>query len=268
MEQAISPRCFVSFFEPVALLDNVGPKSSPKLIGSLVPYLEAWRCHISYGTTARLRGLTGPLVQQLLDNRLSIACILQRAIMEHAGRAAFALCRLTNCSKTDRWDQLRELIPKTLFGTCMTNIEDTVLEDLSEKSAQRSIKPGDYINALEQFAGTREASGKSFFNGTYALVCDLTHASQRANQPFCRVLESGNDGWRLEYAWEEEYRTDAIEGALRSTMRCLQAGYAASAMLLTWTFHESGDRVFGTGPSEDELKWIWRNLLDPGLVWG
>jgi hypothetical protein len=188
--------------------------------------------------------------------------------MEHAGRAAFALCRLTECSKSDSWDELRVLIPKTLFGTSMTDLEGTVFEDLAERPAQRSIKPGDLIKALEQFAGTQETSGKCFFTGVYALLCDLTHASQRANQPFCRVLESADDGWRLEYAWEEECRQDAIEGALRSTVRCLQAGYAASAMLLAWTFDQSGDRLSGTPPSKDELRWIWQNLLDPRMVFG
>jgi hypothetical protein len=267
IENAISPKCFDSFFEPVAFLRSSEPKSATSLVGRLAPYLDAWRCHISYGTTARLRGLTLPLLQQLFDRRLSIASILQRAVMEHAGRAAFALCRLTDCSKTSEWDELRDLIPKTLFGTCMTALDGTVFEDLAEPLAQRPLKPGDYINALERFAGTQENGGKSFFNGIYALLCELTHPSQRANQPFCQVLETRSDGWRLEYAWEEECKTDAIEGALRSTMRCLQAGYAASAMLLTWTFEESGDGVLATEPGDSELKWIWQNLLDPGLVW-
>jgi hypothetical protein len=125
IEDAIPPQCFTTFFEPVAHLANA--ESSPRLIGELAPYLDAWTCHIAYGTTARLRGLTGPFLQQLLEKRLSVACILQRAIMEHAGRAAFALCRLTECSKNDSWDELRVLIPKTLFGTSLTDVDGTEL---------------------------------------------------------------------------------------------------------------------------------------------
>jgi hypothetical protein len=81
-------------------------------------------------------------------------------------------------------------------------------------------------------------------------------------------LASSEEGWNLEYAWEEQSAPDAIEGALKSTARCIQAGYAASAMLLAWTFEESGNRVIGTAPGEPQLRWIWQNLLDPSLVFG
>ena len=148
MEAAISSGPFAPFFEPVALLDDLGPKTSPKLLGPLAPYLEAWTCHIAYGTTARVRGLSGAVLRQLLENRLSIASILQRTIMEHAGRAAFGVCRVTDCSRNKKWDEMRGLIPKTLFGTSMTALDDTLFEDFADWSAQRPVKPGDFINAL------------------------------------------------------------------------------------------------------------------------
>jgi hypothetical protein len=268
IEGAISAGCFTSFFEPVAIVGNSVPKNAQELRGQLVPHLESWSCHIAYGTITRLRGLSRVFMQQLLEDQLSIASVLQRAIIEHAGRAAYAVCRVTECRSNDKWDEMRTLIPKSLFGAAMTDIGGSVLEDFAELLAQRSVRPSDFVEALEKFAGTRDSSGKSFFKGLYALLCDLTHGSQRANQPFCRVLESSDEGWSLEYAWDEHPSAEAVEGTLRTTARCLQAGYAASAMLLAWSFRESADRVVGTAPGPVELRWIWQNILDPELVFG
>jgi hypothetical protein len=163
---------------------------------------------------------------------------------------------------------MRALIPKTLFGTCITAREDGVFEDFSDLTAQRPTRVGQFLEALETLAGTEDASGQSFFGGLYGLLCDLAHASQRANQSYCRIPETTADGWTIRYGWEEEVKRESIEGALKSTMRCIQAGYAASAMLLTWEFAETADGLEWRSLCETDADWIWRNLLDPGLVSG
>jgi hypothetical protein len=268
MEEAISSLCFPSFFEPVTVLDDFGPGASPKLLGPMAPALSAWTRHIAYGTVARIRTLTEPLIQQLQSGNLTIASILQRTILENAGRAAFAISRLTECSRNESWDELRSVIPKSLFGTCMTALDDTVFEDFGDLTAQRPAKVSQFLDAIEGLAGTAEGSGQSFFGGLYALLCDLAHASQRANQGYCRVLETTDSGWTVQYAWRENVAGDALEGALKSTMRCIQAGYAASAMLLAWNFIQSPDGLIWQPLSEDNAEWVWKNLLDPNLVFG
>ena len=268
MEDAISALCFPSFFEPIAVLDDFGPGASPKLLGPMAPALSAWTRHIAYGTVARIRALTEPVVHQLHNGNLTIASILQRTILENAGRAAFAISRLTDCSKNGSWDELRGVIPKSLFGTCMTALEDSVFEDFGDLTAQRPAKVSQFLDALEILAGTAEQSGQSFFGGLYALLCDLAHASQRANQGYCRVLDATEEGWTVQYGWTETVNADAIEGALKSTMRCIQAGYGASAMLLAWDFGESTDGLLWSPLSEENAEWIWKNLLDPALVFG
>ncbi len=234
IESAISSLCFPSFFEPVSALDNIGTGGPQRLLGPMAPAINAWRRHVAFGTIARIRALTEPTVRLLVDGNLTVASILQRTILENAGRAAFAVDRLTECSKKDSWDELRTLIPKSLFGTCMTALEDTVFEDFWEVTAQRPAKVCQFLDALEKLAGTADAGGQSFFSGLYAFLCDLAHASQRANQSYCQALETRPDGWTVQYGWREDANGDAIEGALKSTMRCIQAGYGASAMLLAW----------------------------------
>lgn len=266
IENAVSSLCFPPFFEPVSVMDNFGLDTSPRLLGPMALALHAWTRHVAYGTIARLRDLTEPLIYHLSQRRLTISSILQRTVLENAGRAAFTLGRLTDVSRSGSWDDLRALIPKTLFGTCMTDLKNSVFEDFSEFTAQRPVKVGKFIDALEDLAGTEDADGQSFFSGLYSLLCDLTHASQRANQGYCRVLETRSEGWKLQYAWEEETTPEAIEGAVKSAMRCLQAGYAGSAMLLAWDFAESAEGLKWHSPSESDAEWIWRNLLDPSLV--
>ena len=150
----------------------------------------------------------------------------------------------------------------------MTAIEGSIFEDFSDLTAQRPAKVGQFIDALESLAGTQESGGQSFFNGLYALLCDLAHASQRANQGYCQVPETAGNGWTIRYGWEEEVTGDAIEGALKSTMRCLQVGYAASAMLLTWEFDETANGLEWHSLSELEADWIWRNRASSPLMFG
>ena len=111
MEEAISSLGFAPFFEPVSVLDDFGPGTSPKLLGPLGAPLNAWTRHLAYGTIARVRDLTEPIVQHLLNRKLTVASILQRTVLENAGRAAYAVERLTTSSRDGSWDELRTLIP-------------------------------------------------------------------------------------------------------------------------------------------------------------
>jgi hypothetical protein len=125
----------------------------------------------------RLVSLTGPCLDLLAENQLIAAGLFERAILEHGARAAYYLEALTGAYKSRSWDKMRELIPKVLFGTCLTNPEDTIFEELAEITAQRPTKPSKFIASLEAFAGTSETTGKSFFVGLHSVLCDLTHAS-------------------------------------------------------------------------------------------
>ena len=161
---------------------------------------------------------------------------------------------------------MRELIPRMLFGTCLTNPQDTIFEELAEVTAHRPTKPSKFIASLEAFAGTSETTGKSFFGGLHSVLCDLTHASQRANSAFCEVLSDTGTGWFLQCRKNEEEKDAALLGALRATARCLQAGYGASALLLRWSFDDEMPQLVASAPGEKDMAWIWNEILDPKLV--
>jgi hypothetical protein len=266
IERAVASIPREPFFEPVAELVRQGPDSPLRLHSITAPQLDAWTKHVAYGTSVRLGSLTSPCLALLGENQLTAAGLIERAILEHAARAAYSLEQLTGAHKSKSWDRLRELIPRMLFGTCLTNPEDTIFEEFAEITAQRPTKPSKLIDSLESFAGTSETTGKSFFGGLYSFLCDLTHASQRGNSAFCEVVSDIGSGWFLKYKEVEEENDEALLGALRATARCLQAGYGASAILLRWSFDdEMPDLIAGT-PRERDMAWIWEEILDPQLV--
>jgi hypothetical protein len=237
-----------------------------KLASITALHLNAWTRHVAYGTIVRLGSLTGPCLDLLGENQMIAAGLLERAILEHAARAAYSLEALTDAYKSKSWDKMRELIPRVLFGTCLTNPKDTIFAELAEDTAQRPTKPSKLIDSLESFAGTSETTGKSFFGGLYSFLCDLTHASQRANSAFCEVLSDNASGWFLEYKKREEENGEALLGALRAAARCLQAGYGACALLLRWSFDDGMPNLVASTPGEKDRAWIWNEILDPQLV--
>jgi hypothetical protein len=261
IERSVASIPYEAFFEP-----GLGPDSAQKLTSIAASHLIAWTRHVAYGTIARLSSLTGPCLSLLTGNQVVLAGLVERCILEHAARAAHALEYLTASHKGASWEGLLELIPKTLFGTCLTNPEGTVFEQMAESNPQRPIKPAKLIESLESFAGTSETGGTSFFPGLYGLLCDLTHASQRANSGFCHVIAETGNGWLLKYERSERDKDEASMGALRGAMRCLQAGYGASAMLLCWSFEDNGPGFVARGPNHEEVAWVWNNILDPNLV--
>lgn len=268
IETAIASLPLEPFFEPVAELTGPGIDQPLKLAAITAPHLNAWTRHVAYGTIVRLRDFTGVCLDALAQNRMIAAGLLERSVLEHAARAAYSLEALRDARRSNSWETLRELIPKVLFGTCLTTPQGTIFEELVEATAQRPPKPSKYIDALEAFAGTVDASGKSFFGGLYALLCDLTHASQRANSTLCEVMADTGSGWFLKYKENEDENDAALLGALRGLMRCLQGGYGASAMLLRWSFDDEMPDLVASAPCEEDLAWIWKEILDPQLVFG
>jgi hypothetical protein len=266
IEAAIASIPFEPFFEPVAQLVSHDLDSPATLAAITASHLDAWTRHLAYGTIVRLGTLTGPCLELLGENQLIAAGLVQRSILENAARAAYSLEALTNAYKSKSWDKMRELIPKVLFGTCLTNPEGTIFDELAEVTAQRPTKPSKLIDSLESFAGTFEATGKSFFGGLHSFLCDLTHASQRANSSFCEVLADTGGGWFLKYTKSEEENNEALLGALRATMRCLQAGYGASALLLRWSFADGMPNLVASAPGEKDMAWIWKDIRNPQLV--
>lgn len=261
IEAAIAKFPLESFFEPVSLLvsENGGPL---KLDTISARHLDAWAKHVAYGTIVRLGSLTRICLGLLEENQLIAAGLIERAILENAGRASHSLDTLTSGYKNRSWDKMNDLILKILFGTRMTNPRGTIFEELAEATARWPVKPSSFIDSLDSFAS---APDTRFFRDLYGFLCDLTHASQRGNSAFCEVVSDTGSGWVLQYKKDETGDDGALLGALRATVRCLQAGYGASALLLRWSFDDEMPQLVARAPGEGDI-WIWHEILDPDLA--
>ena len=264
VEAAVASIPFEPFFEPISELVSHRPDKPATLSAVTASHLNAWTRHVAYGTIVRLASLTGPCLGLLEGNQLIAAGLVERSILEHAARAAYSLEVVADAYKSRSWANLRDVIPRVLFGTCLTHTEGTIFEDSAELTAQRPTKSAKLIDSLESFAGTFEETGQSYFGGLYALLCDLTHTSQRADSGFCEVLTYTGSGWLLKYRWNEQVRDEALLGALRAIMRCLQAGYGAAALLLRWSFDDEMPNLVAAAPGEKD-GWIWDEILNPQL---
>ena len=148
-----------------------------------------------------------------------------------------------------------------LFGTSVTR-KNEMFASLVEDTAQWPIKPLKLIHSLDSFAS---APDTPFFRDLYAILCDLSHASQRGSSAFCEILAETGSGWMLKYGKDEVEDDEALLGALRATVRCLQGGYGASALLLRWSFNEELPDLVANSPGAGD-EWIWNEILDPDLA--
>ena len=261
IEAAIARFPLETFFEPVSVLvsENGGPL---KLDMISADQLNAWTKHVAYGTIVRLGSLTRVCLGLLEENQLIAAGLIERVILENAGRASHSLDTLTSGYKNRSWEKMNDLIPKMLFGTCMTKPGSTIFEELAEAAPQRPVKSTSLVDSLDTFAS---APDTRFFHDLYGFLCDLTHASQRGNNAFCEVVADTGSGWVLQYNKDETEDDGALLGALRATVRCLQAGYGASALLLRWSFDDEMPQLVARAPGEGDI-WIWHEILNPELA--
>jgi hypothetical protein len=115
IEAAVASIPFEPFFEPVAQLVSRGLENPATLAAITAPHLDAWTRHVAYGTIVRLDGLTGPCLDLLGENQLIAAGLVERAILEHAARAAYSLEALTGAYKSASWDKDARVDSKKAF---------------------------------------------------------------------------------------------------------------------------------------------------------
>lgn len=246
--------------------------SSPKCVSVDAPLANAFVGHVSQGSIRMLQVLTDPFLEQLKNDNYLCAAMLARPILEHSGRAAFALTKLNTMREMGSFEPLGDVIRQVLFGSSFTikKLEGSIFSDFADIRASCPIKTSDYVEAMETFAGIRSANpDASFFKGVYALLCECTHATQQATV-FLQRLESAANSLRLiTYVDSPANDPEAQLALLKATIRCLQCGYAASCLLSCFEFEGVGDSLtLGNPPALQTARWIHENIMDPQLVFG
>ena len=248
------------FFENVSVTIT-DEKRRARLLSVGAAELNSWTSHMSSSMWCRLRALEKPILEHFALGNTLVGMILLRAHLEAAAMAAYCLKELTKATRSNDFDQLAELIPKTLVGTSMLKHRDN--ESVAERLHFFETKTVDSIcravDALDAFYYQEHADGA--LRVVYSLLCEFAHPNHRGVMDFMTAEDRPN-GWKIVYGAQRVTPPAMALKALETLAVTMQGGYSASRMLSCWRFREDADGTLRwNGPSREEADGIWQRVL-------
>jgi hypothetical protein len=256
---------FESFYEPVSGLEIAGKVR--RLLNLTPDIVNAWVRHVFYSSRVRMLNLERGALAELNDRRLLTAMILIRSHMESAGMASLCHQEIRRWAETNDGSIIKELIPKTFFGTSMVRTQKKAkdLEGALSPSEHDHIPSGQLISALDYFISLGEPNGYAHFQ--YGLLCDYTHPNMRAVKDHIEIKEfdtevTGVEGWFHLYKITPEWTEASYIMALHVLMISMKAGHAVCEMLRRTRFSAEGDKGRINFPSNDDIRDIWETFFE------
>jgi len=252
------------FFEPVSVTlvskgkrDVLNGKRELLSIGS--EELTSWTRHIALGIRCRMRVLEEPIVGHLHAGQTLPAMILLRSHLEAAALAAHCLTELTAAARQGSVEPLKELIPKTLFGTALKKHRDKVsVGELLKFFEGDTVQICGAIDSLDRFYYQEHSEGKLCI--AYSLLCEFAHPNHRGVMDFMAASEQPG-GWEITYHLATPSNPQLIARGLETLLVSMRAGYSASELLRSWKFKEQDGAVVWQWPDADQGRRVWENLL-------
>jgi hypothetical protein len=254
---------FEPFREPLAVLEWREKKSNV-LLNLDASYLTCWCQHIAYSMRIRLRMLEPGILAEIAQDRLLPAQVLLRAHLEASAMAALCVHSLQRSRAEGTWEMLREVIPKTLFGTALfpESLKDERLSDMLSLAEQRTVTIAQAIEALDAFTFGKYASGE--LAAIHALLCDASEPNHRGTRGFMagtQVDDSGEYGWRILYSASEVVEPSLVQRILETLLLSMRHGYCAAELLRRSRFADEKAGPVWYGVSRDVAAEIWKTLL-------
>jgi len=252
------------FFEPVsATLLSKGKRDvlngKREVLGVGSEELTSWTRHIALGTRCRMRELEDPIVGHLHAGQTLPAMILLRSHLEAAALAAHCLAELTAAARQRSVETLKELIPKTLFGTALKKHRDKVsVGELLKLSEGDTIQICGAIDSLDRFYYQERSEGKLCI--AYSILCEFAHPNHRGVMDFMAASEQPG-GWEITYQLAASANTQLTARGLETLLVSMRAGYSASELLRSWEFKEQDGHLVWQGPDGGQGRKVWENLL-------
>jgi hypothetical protein len=249
------------FFEPIStIFIKKDGKESHELVEVRAQDLTSWTRHILSSTICRMRALEEPIIEDLLADKTLATMVLVRSHFEAAAMAAYCLDRLTDAARQDQPNALKDLIPRTLFGTGLTKHRDKdSIADLMTMSEGDTIRICRAVDSLDRFYFQEASEGKLAV--VYSLLCDYSHPNHRGVLDFMHSTER-QDGWLISYTMEEPPNPEMRVHALETLLVSMRGGYAAAEMLRCWRFSPKEGGIIGWHwPSVDDRARVWERFL-------
>lgn len=249
-----------AFFEHRSLVVVEGGK--PRLAAVGVADLNAWRRHMSDGTTVRMRALEDGATAELAAERLTSAMAVARAHMEVAGLAAYC-CRATyDAGRNGDFVPLEKLILQTYFGSSM-RIQAKGTPELGDYLRPEEVRPlrvGELIKSMDAFRSAGDAPS-TLRQMTYGLLSEFAHPAMRGTATFAEVVSEEIDGWYIQYHEKERLDEASARMALEILLENMRIGHATSALLNLAEVIDVGGAYRLQAPSQSEAQNVYLNLL-------
>lgn len=248
------------FREPVSLIE-AGDKGHGSLINIDKASLESWTNHMAYAMRVRMRSAEPGILRELAAGRLLTAQVLMRMHFEATALAALCVETLQDSKGDDDWAAVRELIPKTLFGTGLYT-KTKKSERLSEYltfAEQRTIVIGHAVDALDAFVFKDHADGE--MTVLYGLLCEAAHPNQRGVKGFITSEEIGELGWNIQYNPVESIDDVFLQKLLETLLFTMRYGHAATVLLQSAEFQDTEDGARYLGIPPEALRYVWEDIL-------
>jgi len=253
------------FFEPLSVTlvsksKGHDPLSGTRRLLRVGPEdLTSWTRHIAFGVRCRMRTLEEPIVRHLECGHTLPAMVLLRSHLEAAALAAHCLQELSAAARQDAMASLRVLIPKTLFGTSLKRHRQKVSKAALLKAFEGdTIRICEAVESLDKFYYLEDADGRLAL--AYSLLCEYAHPNHRGVMDFMVATERPG-GWEITYRPEAAPHSQLVVSAMETLLVTMRAGYAATQLLLCWQFATANGELVWRGPSPDQGRRVWLDLL-------
>ena len=264
LDQRVQRLPLEPFFEPVSVTlvlkgkrDVLNGRREALGVGS--EELTSWTRHIALGVRCRMRALEDPILGHLHAGQTLPAMILLRSHLEAAALAAHCLAELTAAARQGSLETLKELIPKTLFGTALKKHRDKAsVGELLKFCEGDAIQICGAIDSLDRLYYQEHPEGKLCV--AYSLLCDFAHPNHRGVIDFMASSEQPG-GWEIAYRLETSANPQLIAGGLETLLVSMRAGYSASELLQSWEFKEQDGHLAWQSPDVAQCRRVWENLL-------
>jgi hypothetical protein len=249
------------FFEPkVALVTKGG--APPELLALDAVSLSSWASHIACGARARMHALEDAVCRLLDLQEVVPAMALVRAHLETSGFAAFGAGSVRKCADTGNWEEMKRIIPRTLFGTSLKlekkarAIRETILP-----SDLEPVRIAAMVDAMDQFAEQNVTPVAHWFRGAYSILCEYAHPTIRGMKPFCEILNDAGDGWHLQYRFSQSLTEGEAVMAISILTESMRVGHGSALLLQSWQFQDGSEGISCCKTPVEFGDWVWEAIL-------
>ena len=254
-------RAHMPFFEHRSLI--VLKDGKPQLVGMEAPDVNAWRCHMSDGSSVRMRALEAGCAAELAAGRMISAMATARAHMEVAGLASYCCRALYAAGHSGDFGPVGKLIVQTYFGSNMRiQVKGTpALDPHLRPEEVRPLRIGELIKSMDDFRAAGQNPGTRC-QVAYGILSEYAHPVMRATTAsFTDVLAETADGWEIRYHDEHRLGEGEARMALEALLDNMRIGHACATLLNSAEVKGDGGALRLQTPSPEEAHNIYVNLL-------